>query len=258
MAPSRKAKKIFVLDTNVILHDSSCIRQFQEHDIVVPITVLEELDQFKKGNGILNFHAREFLRTLDALSATSSSTAGSASAPSRARISIKLDARVAPGPRGQLHGRQAGPSHPEHRRIAWRRQHPARPVILVTKDVNLRMKAKAIGLLAQDYTHRPGADVDLALHAATGRRGGARDAHPTPCTRRRPRPRRARLPAQPRLMPNEYVILRNGKHSALARYDADARDAASRRQGARPTASCRATPSRPSPSTPCSNDRSSW
>jgi len=64
---SRK-KKLFVLDTNVILHDSSCIYNFQEHDVVIPITVLEELDQFKKGNEALNFHAREFMRTLDFLS----------------------------------------------------------------------------------------------------------------------------------------------------------------------------------------------
>ena len=63
-----KNKKIFVLDTNVILHDSSCIRQFQENDIVIPITVLEELDQFKKGHDTLNYHAREFLRELDSLS----------------------------------------------------------------------------------------------------------------------------------------------------------------------------------------------
>jgi PhoH-like ATPase len=47
---SSSSTKIFILDTNVILHDSACINNFQEHDIVIPITVLEELDQFKKGN----------------------------------------------------------------------------------------------------------------------------------------------------------------------------------------------------------------
>ena len=61
----KKTNKIFVLDTNVILHDSSCIHQFAEHDLVIPITVLEELDNFKKGNDILNFHAREFARSLE-------------------------------------------------------------------------------------------------------------------------------------------------------------------------------------------------
>lgn len=64
-----KNKKIFILDTNVILHDSSCIYNFEEHDIILPIPVLEELDQFKKGSQTINHHAREFVRELDRLSA---------------------------------------------------------------------------------------------------------------------------------------------------------------------------------------------
>jgi len=58
-------KKTFVLDTNVILHDSDCIYQFDDNDIVIPITVLEEIDAFKKGADLKNFHAREFTRVLD-------------------------------------------------------------------------------------------------------------------------------------------------------------------------------------------------
>jgi PhoH-like ATPase len=61
-------KKIFVLDTNVILHDSSCIHQFKDNDIYIPIMVIEELDKFKKGNNVINCNARDFLRSLDALS----------------------------------------------------------------------------------------------------------------------------------------------------------------------------------------------
>ena len=64
---TKNKKKLFVLDTNVILHDSSCIFNFEEHDIAIPITVLEELDEFKRGNEMTNFHARDFLRTLDKL-----------------------------------------------------------------------------------------------------------------------------------------------------------------------------------------------
>jgi PhoH-like ATPase len=64
----RKPKKIFILDTNVLLHDFNCIYNFEENDIVIPITVLEELDKFKKGNDLINFHAREFTRELDKLS----------------------------------------------------------------------------------------------------------------------------------------------------------------------------------------------
>ena len=60
-------RKLFVLDTNVPLHDSKCMYQFEENDIVIPITVIEELDNFKKGNESLNFHAREFVRAVDAL-----------------------------------------------------------------------------------------------------------------------------------------------------------------------------------------------
>ena len=65
---TEESPKIFVLDTNVILHDSSCIYHFHSHDVIIPITVIEELDRFKKGNDSLNFHARAFLRSLDSLS----------------------------------------------------------------------------------------------------------------------------------------------------------------------------------------------
>ena len=64
-------KKVFVLDTNVLLHDYRCIYNFQENNVIIPITVLEELDRFKKGNDIINYHAREFTRELDKLSGDS-------------------------------------------------------------------------------------------------------------------------------------------------------------------------------------------
>lgn len=62
-----RSKSTFVLDTNVVLHDHQCLEHFQEHDVVIPITVLEELDRFKKGGDSMNYSAREFIRTLDAL-----------------------------------------------------------------------------------------------------------------------------------------------------------------------------------------------
>ena len=61
MTLARNDVKLFVLDTNVILHDAGCLRNFAEHDVVVPLTVLEELDRFKKGNEDLHFQARAFL-----------------------------------------------------------------------------------------------------------------------------------------------------------------------------------------------------
>lgn len=63
-------RKLFVLDTNVILHDAHCIHNFDEHDIAIPITVLEELDRFKRGNEDIHYQARCFLRTLDEISET--------------------------------------------------------------------------------------------------------------------------------------------------------------------------------------------
>jgi len=69
-------KKIFVLDTNVLLHDHKSIYQFQENDIILPITVLEELDKFKRGNDLINFQAREFVRELDQLAGETLFTEG--------------------------------------------------------------------------------------------------------------------------------------------------------------------------------------
>src|SRR5665647_516829 len=68
MAKKKKQKKIFILDTNVLLHDYTCIYNFEENDVVIPIVVLEELDKFKRGNDMINFHAREFTRELDKIS----------------------------------------------------------------------------------------------------------------------------------------------------------------------------------------------
>src|SRR5574344_1909357 len=63
-----KLPKMFVLDTNVILHDFHSIYKFQENDLVVPLAVIEELDKFKKGDGTINYNAREFVRKVDELS----------------------------------------------------------------------------------------------------------------------------------------------------------------------------------------------
>src|SRR3954463_1882706 len=65
---SKKEKKIFVLDTSVIIFEHNSILNFDEHDVAIPITVLEELDNFKKGNDIKNFEAREFIRIIDGYS----------------------------------------------------------------------------------------------------------------------------------------------------------------------------------------------
>jgi len=145
-----KPKKIFVLDTNVILHDSSCIYNFQEHDIVVPITVLEELDQFKIGNQTINFQAREFARTLDSMSGAKLFNNGVKIGPGQGKIMIRLAREFHPDL-----ARNFANNIPDHHilNIAYHLsvETKDRQVILVSKDVNLRMKAKALGLKAEDY-----------------------------------------------------------------------------------------------------------
>lgn len=143
--------KFFVLDTNVILHDHKAIRKFQENNLVIPIAVVEELDKFKKGNDALAYNARGFMRDIDRITEGKSF-----------------------GPEGVPIGKGLGlikiePNHPfspeyadlfrddiqDHRILAtamWVRDtHPGSFVALVTKDVNLRMKAKAAGMEVQDY-----------------------------------------------------------------------------------------------------------
>ena len=209
-------KKLFVLDTNVILHDSACIHQFHEHDVVIPITVLEELDYFKKGNDAINFHAREFARTLDGLSSDKLFDGGVRIGPGLGKISFRLEE--------SFHRDIAlnfAEEKPDHHilNIAYRldKRHTSKQVILVTKDVNLRMKAKAVGLPAQDYKNDQVSDLQSLY---TGRRLCEAVEHETV----------GRLYEDPfeieseavggdKLVPNEYLIMRNGRSSALAHYN---------------------------------------
>ena len=84
-------KKTFVLDTNVILHDYDCIHSFDGHDVVIPITVLEELDQFKKGHDQINYNARQFIRVLDSLSGEKLVKSGVQIGPKKGKIRIMTE-----------------------------------------------------------------------------------------------------------------------------------------------------------------------
>ena len=147
----KKLPKIFVLDTNIILHDYKAIHHFQENDIVIPITVLEELDKFKKGHDTLSFNAREFMREIDRL--TDRKKLGRNGVPIAKHLGNLMIELSHPFP-DELKGCFQD-DIPDHRILAtaiWvKAEHPDRFVALVTKDVNLRMKAKAVGMEAQDY-----------------------------------------------------------------------------------------------------------
>lgn len=148
---SDKDRKIFVLDTSVILFAHNSIMNFAEHDVVIPITVLEELDQFKKGNDTKNFEAREFIRLLDKLSQDQMIHNWT---PLNGKT--KGNFRVLMNPENQINANEIfGEEKNDHKILncaLYLKQHEKnRRVILVSKDINLRLKAKSLDILAEDY-----------------------------------------------------------------------------------------------------------
>ena len=143
--------KIFVLDTNVILHDHKAIRKFQDNNIVIPIAVVEELDKFKKGNDALAFNARGFVREIDRL--TEGKMFGKMGVPIGKNLGyIKIEPNHPFAPEYQDFFRDDIQDHRILATAMWvRDNNPGTFVALVTKDINLRMKAKAAGMEVQDY-----------------------------------------------------------------------------------------------------------
>ena len=150
------AAKLFVLDTNVLMHDPMCLFRFEEHDIFLPMIVLEELDDHKKGMTEVARNARQTSRTLDALAGAQGADIGKG---------LKLDTtghREASGclffqtkvldytlpvslPQGKADNQILGVVE------ALRKEHAPREVVLVSKDINMRVKARALGLATDDY-----------------------------------------------------------------------------------------------------------
>jgi len=213
---SNSKRKIFVLDTNVILHDSSSLQHFAENDIVIPITVIEELDHFKRGNEIINYHAREFVRTLDRICGDAIFGHGVSLGPGRGRIIIRLDEELAPEIKTSFPA-----AKPDHHilNLAFiiKKENPQRKVILVTKDVNLRVKAKAVGVLAEDYTSDHIANVK-ALYSGSRTLTGISDELIDRLYGAGDPPLIDELPLDKPLTTNEYLILKSvsGKSALTA------------------------------------------
>ncbi len=214
-----KTPKTFILDTNVILHDATSIQQFQENDVVIPLSVIEELDHFKRGSQVINLNAREFARKLDSLTGNAIFNGGVSLGKGKGKVRIALSRGINDEIRDLFKE-----DSPDHRILSvaheWNKRSKNGNVILVTKDVNLRMKAKALGILAEDYTtDRIGSieelysgkqivenfDDDLILKL-----------YQTPYE----------SPAKPILnkingeeIPNKFYILRNSNRSVLAYLD---------------------------------------
>lgn len=214
--------KIFVLDTNVILHDASCINQFQENDIVIPLAVIEEIDHFKRGSQVINFNAREFVRTLDSITGSALFNGGIPLGDGKGKVRIAITKGLSPEIQEVFREDNA-----DHRilSVAFDLHNKARgrqSVVLVTKDVNLRMKAKALCIPAEDYT----TDRVRSIEALYSGKEIIEDVDNNILTGLYQAPFElpvARLQAGGKvdLVPNKYFILRNRSHSVLACYDAD-------------------------------------
>jgi PhoH-like ATPase len=207
--------KLFVLDTNVILHDSQCLYSFQEHDIAIPITVIEELDQFKKGTSDINFQARHFLRSLDELTGDLLSDDGAVLGEGRGRIRVALAQQFDPKVEQAFIQ-----DIPDHRilntALMLSKQEPERAVILVSKDTNVRIKAKALGIVAQDFTTDKVKNFDTLY---TGKRHLKVDDASLDCFFNADgNPAAEDVPFIESPVANENFILRSSTRSILASY----------------------------------------
>ena len=157
VADRRGVTKLFVLDTNVLMHDPTSLFRFAEHDIYLPMITLEELDNHKKGMSEVARNARQVSRSLDALVADISEQAidsgiplnklGNKDASGRLFFQTRLGRWTLPEglPEGKADNQILGVVR------ALQEQHPERPVVLVSKDINMRIKARALGLPAEEY-----------------------------------------------------------------------------------------------------------
>ena len=155
-----KGKKNFVLDTNVILHDYKCLHNFEENDIYVPIVVLEELDHFKKGNEQINFNAREFSRELDLIADDTLFKNGASIGEGKGRLFI-----IARNEYPEAISNVFSDRTPDHRILADTyvigKKFKTVKTILVSKDINLRMKALSLGILAEDYINDKVTNINI-------------------------------------------------------------------------------------------------
>jgi PhoH-like ATPase len=180
-AKSKKAKsggpsKLFVLDTNVLMHDPMCLFRFEEHDIFLPMIVLEELDGHKKGMTEVARNARQTSRSLDALAGSNGADIG---------VGLKLDTTGHREAKGKLYFQTQTlnytlpaslPQGKADNQIlgvvdALRQQYaqtvPPREVVLVSKDINMRVKARALGLATDDYQNDKTLDDGDLLYAGS-------------------------------------------------------------------------------------------
>ena len=212
----KKSKKIFVLDTSVILHDHNVLDCFEENDIAIPITVLEELDNFKRGNDTKNYEAREFIRILDRLSnAYTLQDWIPINGEEKGKFRIILENDTNEADAVKIFGNK-NDHHILNAALSLKNSAKDSKVILVSKDINLRLKAKALNITAEDFETGK-IDRDSTLYTGKQlvenvesdyinklyKQGNISDTNVI----------------QNKLIANGFYIMKNGKSSVLSYYN---------------------------------------
>ncbi|MDX1638326.1 MAG: PhoH family protein [Balneolaceae bacterium] len=220
MPGTKKKDKIFVLDTSVLLYDNDAVKNFQQNDIAIPITVLEELDTFKKGNDVINLHAREFIRYLDKISDENMLQEWiplNGQAHGKLRVlndeSSSVDA-------SEVFGNKKNDHRILNATLKLMEDQPQKKVILISKDINLRIKARALNIEAEDYETVRVKDIDHLYKGKTelnindsdliGRLYDEGSLDPEVLVEKDP-------------VSNHFYILKNHSNSALGFYNARSR-----------------------------------
>ena len=217
---TRKAtskKKNFIIDTNVILHDYKCLESFEDNDVYIPFVVLEELDKFKKGNEQINFNARAFVRELDEITDDNLFTSGADLGVGYGKLYIVNSTLDNPKIQETFPERC-----PDNRILSAildvSGKNPAMKTVLVSKDINLRMKARSLGILAEDYINDKVTNIDIFAQGEVIIEGIDPDLID-------------RIYSQPtgvnfdefnfdiEVVPNQCFILKSERNSVLARYN---------------------------------------
>lgn len=208
--------KIFVLDTSVLLHDYAALMSFDHHDVAIPITVLEELDKFKVGNDTKNFSAREIIRTIDKLSFHASLQEWTSLGEGRGKFKVIFHSDMNGFDAEKIYSSDKNDNKIINAGLLLKKEHSKKEVVLVTKDINLRIKAKALGLSAEDYECDMVKDFEEIESTISVIDGVDSDAIKTLFAKGFTEDL-ALLGSRP--VPNGNYILKNGKSSALAYYN---------------------------------------
>ena len=215
---TKEKHKIFVLDTSVILYDSQSVVSFDEHDVVIPIEVLEEVDNFKKGNDTVNYEARGFIRFIDSISVNKLISDWLPLGKGLGKFMVALSSKVENVDAEVLLGSRKYDHRILNCALSVKEKHPEAVVTMISKDICLRLKAKALNLRAEDYETHAVKNVDDIY---TGRRF-IDDIAPSTIDRLY-----SKGNVSPRLckvkdpISNEFYLLKSGKQSALGRYNSN-------------------------------------